>query len=214
MTATKNGHRTMVPNSATSTNKRVVSVSKWTEQVDDTDCTRQPHQRRRKTVTRQKSAGTLAMPITIQHISDFHGDLLPDEGIFRLNHCDEKLPLSGFKLKRLASELASPWTQMGIAFFKNEWLVHMPTFKTWYARQVLLIRHVPTSWDANYMLQQDGVFYLQEVCSKLPFKNSQIRHQVRRQQNLHVIGVWKEATVGFYLVEMPRFSAWVRQLWV
>jgi len=94
--------------------------------------------------------------------------------------------------------------------------VRMKKFAPYYrAHRLPKIQTVEKSWDGNTLLSQEGRFYLTDVCEKIPFSTHQIRYQVRRCDNpKEEYGVWKDEQYKAYLVDMEKFSKWMKRIWV
>jgi hypothetical protein len=71
------------------------------------------------------------------------------------------------------------------------------------------VKSVDPSWDGNKILAQKGLFLLSDVVGSLPFSAAQIRYMAGRCD----IGVYKDPDMRAYVVEMDRFSDWVRRIW-
>ena len=141
--------------------------------------------------------------------------LLHQTGIFGLKEVVAKLHLVSAKLKKMAYDSESAWTDMGIDLHEGAWLVHMPTFAAWYRHhRNTLIRVVHQDWDANTLLCQEGRFFLLEVCTKIPFTTQQLRYQARKLMDPRTeMGIWKDPDRKHYLVQMEVFGPWLRKVW-
>ncbi len=147
-------------------------------------------------------------------------ELLSQEGIFFLKDVAQKLQVHSSEFKKearmLEKEGKNPWDIMGIRKTWTHWQVRMKKFSPYYrAHRLPKIQSVEKHWDGNTLLSQTGRFYLTDVCEKIPFSTHQIRYQVRRCDNpKEEYGVWKDDQYKAYLVDMERFSAWMKRIWV
>jgi hypothetical protein len=63
-------------------------------------------------------------------------------------------------------------------------------------------------------LNQDGLFLLTDVCRLIPFSTHQLRYQAKRNRNAREeYGIWKDADLNAFVVDMTIFSAWINELW-
>ena len=147
-------------------------------------------------------------------------ELLRKDGLFRLKDVAFKLNISSADLKKKAFDLEdeghSAWEVMGIARIFQHWIVRMRFFADYFRGQPFnRVREVEEFWDGNDLLSEKGLFYLANVCEKIPFKAHQIRHQVRGNRNARQeFGVWKDPFYQTYVVEMEVFAAWIKTLWL
>lgn len=147
-------------------------------------------------------------------------ELLAQEGIFFLKDVAQKLQVHSSEFKKEARMLEkdgkNPWDIMGIRKTWTHWQVRMKKFSPYYrAHRLPKIQTVEKHWDGNTLLSQTGRFYLTDVCEKIPFSTHQIRYQVRRCDNpKEEYGVWKDDQYKAYLVDMERFSSWMKRIWV
>lgn len=76
------------------------------------------------------------------------------------------------------------------------------------------IRVPEYNWDGNQLLREQGLFFLRDVCRLLPFSPNQLRYQCQKHQNpRESIGIFIYRPLQSYLVDMPKFSAWIIELW-
>lgn len=147
-------------------------------------------------------------------------EMLNQEGIFFLKDVAQKLQVHSSEFKKEARVLEkmgqNPWDAMGIRKTWTHWQVRMKKFAPYYrAHRLPKIQNVEKSWDGNTLLSQEGRFYLTDVCEKIPFSTHQIRYQVRRCENpKEEYGVWKDEQYKAYLVDMEKFSKWMKRIWV
>ena len=147
-------------------------------------------------------------------------ELLEQRGIFFLKDVAIKLQVHSSEFKKeartLEKEGLNPWETMGIRKTWTHWQVRMKKFAPYYrAHRLPKIRTVEKQWDGNTLLGQSGRFYLTDVCEKIPFSTHQIRYQVRRCEDpQNEYGVWKDEQYKAYLVDMEKFSAWMKRIWV
>ena len=104
---------------------------------------------------------------------------------------------------------------MGIRKTWSHWIVRMTKFSPYFRKFMLpRLNAVETEWDSNEMLAQKGIFYLSEVCEKLPITPHHIKYQVRRnKRSKEEYGVWKDPDYKTYLVDMEPFSKWIEKIW-
>ena len=177
------------------------------------------------------SSGTAQKPIEIVFQPDemnlrsvnsewSENELLQQTGIFYLKDVTNHLGLASSDLKKQAREFQTqdidPWVRMGIRKTWTHWIVRMTIFSKFYqAEGPLRIQRVNPNWDANDLLSKTGIFYLTEVCTKLPFTPHQIRYQVKQSGDARTdFGVWKDPNHKSYLIEMQVFAKWIREVWL
>lgn len=146
--------------------------------------------------------------------------LLTQDGIFFLKDVCRCLKLKPSDLKRRAQELErngqDAWRIMGIRKTWTHWIVRMTVFQHYYRQeQPVSIRRIKTKMDANTLLNMEGNFLLSEVCKTMPFTAAQVRQEVRNSKvdSRLEFGVWKDPNHKGYLVDMPRFAAWIKSIW-
>lgn len=67
----------------------------------------------------------------------------------------------------------------------------------------------------NEMLNLKGFYRLSDVCEFLIFKPHQLRNQAAKHDNpREAMGVFWHDQARMYLVEMPTFSKWLKELWL
>ncbi len=96
----------------------------------------------------------------------------------------------------------------------NHWIVRLAIFGPFYLKHLKNpVQRVKAEWDGNELLKQEGWFPLAEVCNKLPFSLSQIRHQAKKNPNSREeYGVWKNERMNLFLVDMEPFAVWIKNL--
>lgn len=146
-------------------------------------------------------------------------ELLEQECIFFLKDVVGSLGIDAYKVKRHCREMekngATPWEVMGVGKTWSHWIVRMKVFAPYYRKHLMpKAQRVPKTWDGNTLLQQKGVFYLTDVCNLIPFTTHQIRYQAKKNpESKAEFGVWKDQELQLFLVDMSRFSKWVKTLW-
>ncbi len=147
-------------------------------------------------------------------------DLLAQSGIFFLKDITDRLRIDSTQIKKIARAIrlsgGSPWDQLGARKVWNHWLIRMSVFAPYYRANLYSpVRDIDPDWDGNRVLQEEGIFYLTDVCRLIPFSPHQIRYQVKRSENAREkFGVWKDENNGIYLVDMALFSVWIRSIWL
>ena len=146
-------------------------------------------------------------------------DILRQEGIFYLKDLVETLKINGPKLKAQVRAIQmrgdSVWETMGVKRIWLHWIVRMKVFAPYYLAH-LLPRDIgdASGFDTHTLLQQPGVFYLTDVVKHIPFTAQQLRYQAHKNRNARAeMGVWKDAECNAFLVDMPIFSHWLKNLW-
>jgi hypothetical protein len=145
--------------------------------------------------------------------------LLAQEGIFFLKDVAGILELKSDKIKKASRALQTngqnPYQVMGVRKVWNHWVVRMTVFREYYkAHLAPTVRPIRKEWNANQLLEQEGRFLLSDVCKLLPFKAHQLRYQSKNNpKTRREYGVWKDEKTGNFVVEMDRFSRWVKKLW-
>ena len=145
--------------------------------------------------------------------------VLNHDGIFYLKDIVTTLDLDAAKLKRKVREMRAagrnPWREMGVRKIWNHWVVRMTVFAPYYRKHLVSkVRRLEPSWDGNALLTQKGLFHLADVCKLIPFSAHQLRYQAkRRAHSRREIGVFKDAEVKGYLVDMEIFAGWILVVW-
>ena len=140
-------------------------------------------------------------------------------GLVYLKDILEILNIHLYQVKRAVAALESegrcPWKELGIRKVWNHWIVRLKVFAKYYNESLKSsFRLIPKDMDGNLLMEQKGIFLLSDVCRLIPFKPSQIRYQAKRMRDPRIqIGVWKDPAEGQYLVEMEKFSKWIRKMW-
>lgn len=146
-------------------------------------------------------------------------ELLTMDGVYYLKDIAKALDLSPADLKRRAHNFEDkgfdPWDQMGVRKTWSHWIVRMTKFSPYFRKFMLpRLNAVDPKWDSNEMLSKKGIFYLSEVCEKLPITPHHIKYQVRRNKHpREEYGVWKDPEYKTYLVDMEIFSKWIAKIW-
>ncbi len=163
-------------------------------------------------------------PIEME-LKDVSSEILPEEllkqdGIYLMNPVAKKLGIDSADLRKKAKDMLaqgrSPWTEMGVRKTLSVWIIRMKTFAPYFeSDKYFKILRVNPKWDGNELLTKKGLFYLTDVCRKIPFTPHQFRHQVRQNPNSRTeYGVWWDDDLKHYLVNMDVFSKWVIDLWI
>lgn len=145
--------------------------------------------------------------------------LLRQECIFFLKDIVGPLGLDAAKVKKHYKEIEArgelPWEVLGVGKTWNHWIVRMKVFSQYYRKNLVpKARRIPKNWDGNMLLKQKGTFYLTDVCRHIPFTTHQIRYQAKKNpRSRKEYGVWKDKELQLFLVDMNRFSKWVKSLW-
>jgi hypothetical protein len=146
-------------------------------------------------------------------------DLLRQKGIFFLKDILALLDLSKPRVLRMVKALEEedkdPYRIMGVRKIWQHWIVRMKVFAPYYREKMAMtFRQIEPQWNGNDLLQQEGLFPLSEVCEHLPFGAHSIRYQAgKRENSREQIGVWKDKDLNIYLVDMPIFAAWLKEIW-
>jgi hypothetical protein len=147
-------------------------------------------------------------------------ELLAQDGIFFLKDVAGQLNIPSLEFKNQAKKLQkrgkNPWEVMGIRKTWTHWQVRMklfaPYFKEWW--DCPKVQTVEEDWNANELLANPGIYYLNDVCRKLPFTTRQIRYQMQKHDNpKEQLGVWKDQNLKSFLVDMDTFSNWIKSVW-
>ena len=145
--------------------------------------------------------------------------ILDHDGIFYLKDVVEPLEKKKKKVRKRARKIIEddidPWEEIGVRILWNYWVVRMTVFSRCYgAFTPARVSTIKTAWDANTMLHQRGLFYLTDVCKKIPFTAHQLRYQVKqRDRPRDEIGVYRDDEMGAYLVDMELFAKWLKEIW-
>ena len=145
-------------------------------------------------------------------------DLLAASGLFYLKDVVKVLAIPSIRItgevKRISLEGKDPWKVMGVKKVWRNWVVRMTVFAPYYLDQCRTgIKSVPEDWDGNLLLEQQGTFFLIEVCKHIPFRADQLRYWARKEDAVTRYGIWKDPKTNRYVVDMQRFAAWIEKLW-
>ena len=144
--------------------------------------------------------------------------LLNQKAVFFLKDVAEALIFDPRIIKHLATEITNegkkPWQVVGAAQVFKHWMIRMATFSIWYRDSVFFNTKKP-QWNGGRLLEETGMFLLNDVCARMPVSIQMIRAQVRKthEKAQDKLGVWKDEKTGVYLVEMEPFSTWIREKW-
>ena len=146
-------------------------------------------------------------------------ECLAQEGVFFLKDIVKVIPLDPVKVKKKARDIQankqSPWHVMGARKVWNHWIIRMTVFAPYYRKHLVSqIKRVDPAWTGNDLLQQEGIFFLTDVCKVLPFSTHQLRYQAKRNpRGKAEFGIWKDKELNAFLVEMDRFVPYIKKLW-
>ncbi|MCB1049530.1 MAG: hypothetical protein H6510_12420 [Acidobacteria bacterium] len=145
--------------------------------------------------------------------------LMAQDGLFLLGPVCKKLGVEiamvRKKYKERLAEGGDPWDEMGITKVLSVWMVRMVRFAPYFKKEKSYkIQRVDPEWDGNELMTKKGLFFLTDVCEKIPFTPHQFRHQVRTNPNAEKdYGVWWDDELRHYIVRMEKFSKWIIDLW-
>ena len=146
--------------------------------------------------------------------------LLNQDGIFFLKDVAALLDIPTLDFKNKARKIQkngdNAWETMGLRKTWTHWQVRMkvfaPFFKQWWTCPK--VDQVEDEWDANDLMAQTGMFYLNDVCRKIPFTPRQVRYQISKHEDpKNQLGVWKDPNLKSFIVDMSLFSKWIRKVW-
>lgn len=146
-------------------------------------------------------------------------ELLDQDGVFYLKDLARNLEFETNRVTRKVRTLTDagidPWQEIGLRKIWSHWMVRMKHFKPYYLKELSQkVRTVNPAWNGNDLLNQEGTFFLAEVCKKIPFSAHQLRYQCKRLADPRSeIGVYKDEYRKAYLVDMPVFSRWIAAIW-
>ena len=148
-------------------------------------------------------------------------DLLNQEAIFFLKDVAKALKINSQVVKRLAISLEAQgqasWPVIGATRVLGQWIVRMTVFSVWYRGSAFYRAKKPAqAWDGVRLLQEDGMFLLNDVCALMPVSSNMIRARIRKDtpnKTRCELGVWKDEETGLFLVEMELFAKWIRRIW-
>ena len=146
--------------------------------------------------------------------------LLGQTGHFCLDQVATLLELSTARVKALSYEIqekgGNALTTIGAGFFQNRWIVDMPVFASFYLEHLIpRVRMVRAEWDGNQLLSQEGIFYLTDICRKIPFTVQQLRHQARiMPDSRSTCGIWLDNEEKVLLADMKIFGPWITDIWL
>jgi len=140
------------------------------------------------------------------------------EGVFWFKDVAAILGLSSAALKaevkRIKDQGRDPWQVIGARKQWDRWIVRMKAFAPYYSERLRpKWRPLSPDWDGNRLLAERGIFRMGDVARRLPVTSSQLRHQARRRRSPEDIGIWKDADLNIYLLDMARFAPWFTAIW-
>ena len=104
---------------------------------------------------------------------------------------------------------------MGTRLIGNHWIIRITVFALFYRKYLVSrIRNISSEWDGNKLLEQEGLFFLTDVCKLIPFSTHQLRYQAKRNpRSREEYGIWKDEELNAFIVDMDRFVPFVKSLW-
>jgi hypothetical protein len=120
------------------------------------------------------------------------------------------------QLKSINWELQKKGIPSGIKKTESGWVVIPATFHAHFYSKLTspLVRYAPSDWDGNDLLNEPGIFFLRDVCDRMPFTPNQLRYQSQQHSEpRRVIGIWKDPQRDAYLVDMSVFAPWIARIW-
>lgn len=147
-------------------------------------------------------------------------ELLETEAMFLLSEITTILGVSSTTIVNVMKQVEKkgdrPYAVMGVIRVFEVYEVRMKVFAPFYREHLEpLTRKVAKHYNANQVLELTGTYRLTAVTEHLPFRSYQIRYRVLRSSNpREETGVFKHPFLNVYLVEFPKFSHWVKQMWV
>lgn len=148
------------------------------------------------------------------------GILLSMSGLFYLKDIAPILELNTSKIKaasyRLSEKGEDALKIMGVCRHDQQWLVDIERFSHYYFEHLVPgVKKVKPEWNGNDLLRTKGIFYLADVCEKIPFTAQQLRYQATKSSGSRAkYGIWKDHDLGTYLVDMEVFGPWIAHLWL
>lgn len=146
--------------------------------------------------------------------------LLRQQGMAKLNDVTKILPIKTVDVlrahRRLMQAGEKPYQVMGLRKLWNTWIVRMTVFAPYYrAHLIPKYQRVDPIWSKETLLRQTGTFLLSDVFHLTPFNAHQLRHQSKLLEDARVVmGVYKDPDLNRYLVDMPVFQGWLKQVWI
>lgn len=112
------------------------------------------------------------------------------------------------------AKIGSGYRIMGAKKVFSQWIVCLSIFLPYYREHLQnRMRKVQPSWDGNQLLAQRGRFFLVDVCKKLPLTAYQLRYRAKiNPHSQSEYGLWKDPSLGRFIVDMEIFAAWVKAL--
>lgn len=143
--------------------------------------------------------------------------LLAQQGYFNLRDVTEILEINTAKVKAAAFDVAEsgekPLELIGVCCSESYWIIHMPVFSDYYLQHLMpRVRAVAEAWDGNDLLAENGIFYLNDVCKKIPFTRQQLRYRSIKLGK-EKTGIWKDEAMRVHLVDMQIFGPWITRMW-
>ncbi len=118
--------------------------------------------------------------------------------------------------KQLLAEGRPPREAMGVYRVWGHWRVVMSKFGPYYLAHFKTspLRTIDPNWDANTLLSQEGCFMAFRVAKCIPFTYRQLRYRAMNTPNARqVMGVCQDEVTKKFLVDMPVFSKFIREVW-
>lgn len=145
--------------------------------------------------------------------------LLQQVGMAKLKDVVKILPIKRSDVQRAYNRLekagSNPYRVMGVRKLWNNWIVRLSVFAPYYRANLKpKFKKVDPGWDSEAFLGQTGTFLLSEVYHLTPFSAHQLRHQsLLLKDPRAVMGVYKDPDLNRYLVDIPVFRQWLKNLW-
>lgn len=143
--------------------------------------------------------------------------LLAQPGIFYFKDVAEILKLSSRSMQREAKKLEDggqdPYLVMGLRKVWSHWMIRMTQFAPYY-RSHLQARFakLPEDCDLSWLLGRKETYRLSDVCLILPVQAHRLKYQAQSLPDSRgTMGVYRDAALRIYLVEMAVFSVWIEQ---
>ena len=136
-------------------------------------------------------------------------EILNYEGLAHLKQIAQRLRFQEDEAIKKARALERAgclmWENLGIRKVWNFWVVNMPLFKKFYFRYFFPYQQVQDKWKPRELFFQDGLFFLDHVCDKLPPQKAAL---IPRGIGQRESGISEDEQMKCMVIDLERFRTW------